>query len=170
MEQRTSPGNKSSLSKKLLGIIAVLGVVCVALAAATALLYQRLSESNAQIQELFTNQHSIQEQLQSYTQGQSAYNTEVAEKVNSLGSEIENIKDSLSITQEQIAEIGQREEAVVNSNYVLQYEVHEDDTLQSICEENDLNYEEKALQILELNGLEDESEIVPGQIILIPLS
>ena len=170
IEKNTSPTFKSALSKKTKAIIATLGVICVALAAATGLLYQRLSEINAQIQELFSNQHTIQEQLQSNTQNQSAFNSEVAEKINLIGSELEDIKDSIVSVQEQIVDTAQKEDAADNTVYVFEYYVEESDTLQTICDSHNLDYEEVAARILEINGLNDESEIVPGQTILIPFS
>lgn len=150
-----------------LGIVIVLAVVCVALIAAVAWLGLRLSESNVQIQELFSRQHTMQEQLQNYSISQSTFNADVADKINSMGTELSDNQAKIAAAQDRIdgLENTNKANAISLVNIIFQ----EGDTLQAICDSQGVDYDQSVKQILAINGLADESEIVAGQAILIPV-
>ena len=163
-----SSTNRNPLPQKkgFLGLTIALVVVCAALISAVALLWLRLSESDAQIQELFSRQHTIQEQMQSNSFTQNAVNADVAEKIGSIEADVADVRTQISDTQSQITEM---EKTDVDSAVTFSwYAVQDGDTLQSICDSQNLSYEKTAKVILGINGLLDENEIVPGLMILLP--
>ena len=159
---------QSSQKKSLQGIIIALAVVCAALTAAVIWLGLQLSESNAQIQELFSSQHSLQEQLQNNSLNQNAFNADVADRINLIGSELSDNEMAIAEAQSRID--GLEKDSKDNSITFLKITVQEEETLLSICERLGLSYEESAKMILGINGLSEESEIVAGQTLLVPIS
>lgn len=187
-EKPCSLGNQMGQKMNLLGIIITLVAVCALLIAAVVWLGFRLSESNAQIQELSSRQHSMQEQIQNNSLYQNAFNEDVSERINAIGENVSDNKEQISAAQDQIDAIetevsdasafisamqDQNEkpgESVEKREVVfIKISVQEDDTLQSICDNYGLNYAESVKMILGINGLEDESEIVARRAILIPV-
>lgn len=61
-------------------------------------------------------------------------------------------------------------EQVYNRTYFFSYEVKVGDTLLSICNENNIDYESNYRIILAINGIEDENHIYAGQVILLPVN
>lgn len=159
--------NQSSKKNGLLGIVVALAVVCAALIAAVVMLWLRLSESHAQIQELFSRQHTIQEQLQSYSISQNAFNADIADKINSMSTELSDNQAQITAAKDRIDGL----EDANNSSSISLVKIifQEGDTLRAICDSQSVDYDQSVKQILAINGLADESEIVAGQAILIPV-
>ena len=145
-EKATVSVNQSSKKNSLLGIVIVLAVVCVALIAAVAWLGLRLSESNAQIQELFSRQHTMQEQLQNYSISQNAFNADVADKINSMGTELSDNQAKITAAQDRIDGLEDANKA--NAISLVKIIFQEADTLQAVCDSQGVDYDQSVKQIL----------------------
>lgn len=167
-ETAAASADRPGKDNGLLGLVLALAVVCAALIAAVVMLWLRLSESNAQIQKLFSLQHTTQEQLQAYSINQNTFNASVADRILLIGSELED--NELAIEEAQSRLDGLENDGEDNAITFRKITVQEEETLLSLCERLGLPYEESAKLILGINGLSDESEIAAGQSLLVPLS
>lgn len=152
--------------KGLIAALAALAIACVALLAAVIVLGLRVSESSRQIEELFNLQHDLKEQIQSFCVSQNTFNAAVDKQIGDL-------KDDLAETQTQLGEvqtyISDLESRKSNDTTSFEwYHVMEGDTLQSICENKGLDYEQNKDVLMRLNGLDDETALYEGLVLFIP--
>lgn len=166
-EKESRPAKQTSEKKKLSGFVIALAIMCAALLAAVIWLGIRLAESNTQIEELFSRQHALQEQFQSGSLNQNAFNVDVADKINSMETELSDNRSQIAAAEDRIGNLENADaESVVS---FVRVTVQEDETVQSICERLGIDFETNANIIWGINGLSSNSEIVAGQTILIPV-
>ena len=170
VEKKGDLVNQMSQKKSYRGLIISLAIVCTLLIAAVTWLGLRLSESNAQIQELFSRQNTMQDQLKSYSLNQNTFNTDASKRMRSIDEELSDNNAQILAVQDRITELEKAlEKADIESPIsFLMITVNDGDTLMSICESLGIDYSTNAKMILGINGLSDENELVPEQMLLIP--
>ena len=149
-KHKTKEPEKKKISKITLIIMSLIILI---LAGSTAVLYMQRNNIEKKFLELIK------------------INSEVLEEKQKLEEEHENEKstvpvDNSSEKQKELKKESENESDVVEFRV---YTIKEGDTLQKVCNENNLDYTSRKSEILKLNSIKDENKIYIGETMYLPI-